>query len=392
MHKLLQQLNNFALYLLVFTIVYENWDAFGTKGAYSITYFATILYIVSWVPLFRYNLSAGLLKRFGIPLFLFICVGIVSTGWTSSYATDLPDLLKTRWYQVVVLALLVSNHIYTDKKMIWTVYTIYAVSVFFMSILAMAGIGTTYFQGRILIFGENPNGMGTKAVVAFIIVLYYLIRVKSTILKKAMAILALVGFLSLVILTASRGALLSLFMGTFILIILNKMKPIKKITMVSLGLIFIIFFFQYVLESDKAFGQRIMNSVEKGDTGRTGLWESATNIIADNLFIGVGVPKEAFLGEMYKYSGAYMDAHNIFLYVLITTGITGFVFFIWFVMRLLRDLIKSFYITGNNLFAVIFLLVVLFWSKTGGAIASIYAWFFLATLMGITYRDLNDTT
>ena len=389
MLRLFKIINNFSLYILVFTVVFENWDPFGFGGTQSITYLTTIIYVFSWIPLLKYNLRIKSLQKFFIPLLLFIFVGIISTALNSVYATNLEDLLKTRFYQLIILALLVSNHIFIEKDIIWKVLTVYVCSVFFMYILALMGIGVTYELGRINIFGENPNGIGTKAVVAFMIVLGYLFNSKQTILTLILSILGLIGFLSLIILTASRGALLSLFVGTLIMTLLINIRPIKKVVLISVGIAFILLFYQYVLDTNEVFRRRITNAVESGDIGRNELWSTALLVIEDNLFIGVGIPTSAFLTEMYKYGGGFMDAHNIFLYVLMTTGVTGFFFFMLFLFRLSRDLIKSCMISKNAMFLTIFLIIILFWSKAGAAIGSIYSWFFIAILIGSTLIDID---
>ena len=84
------------------------------------------------------------------------------------------------------------------------------------------------------------------------------------------------------------------------------------------------------------------------------------------------------LPEMYKYSGIYNGPHNVYLYVLVTTGILGFVFYMTFIIRLGKKLYTDFKQTGMILYLTIFLVVLFNMFKAGGGINKIVFWFFFS--------------
>ena len=63
------------------------------------------------------------------------------------------------------------------------------------------------------------------------------------------------------------------------------------------------------------------------------IWGRTWEMIAENLYTGIGVGQESFLSVFYKNSKEYtiltVDSHNIFLQVFVELGIVGFLLFIF---------------------------------------------------------------
>jgi O-antigen ligase len=152
------------------------------------------------------------------------------------------------------------------------------------------------------------------------------------------------------------------------------------------------FFFNYVMESNQKFKTRMELFMDEGETGRNEIWYAAFNIIEDNFIIGVGKP--AALPVMQEYLGKAMDPHNVFLYVLITTGAVGFFFFMMFIYRLGKELYLSFRDDNNALFLVIYFILLFNMAKAGGFINKTFLWFFFALLIGVAIKfntlDTNE--
>jgi hypothetical protein len=49
--------DDFALYLLVFSVTFENWNPFGLQGVFSITKMTTIFYLISSLRVFSERIS-----------------------------------------------------------------------------------------------------------------------------------------------------------------------------------------------------------------------------------------------------------------------------------------------------------------------------------------------
>ncbi|PKA96795.1 O-antigen ligase [Flavobacteriaceae bacterium MAR_2009_75] len=385
--QFLQKINKYCFFLLVFSVTFENWDPFNLSGIVSVTYMASILYILSWLPLLKSQFRLSSFKQYLIPLTLFTIIGIFSTALNSGYAESYQDSYDLRVITLIILMFLIVNHFYNDKTLVYEALNIYVISIILLYILALSGVGTEFKNGRLLLFGENPNSIGVKAVVAFLVVVSRLINDKLSLKKILLNSLFVFSTLNLIILTGSRGALLSVFLGLAVLILFMKITIWKKILLTIGGIGFSILFLGIVMKTNPAFERRIMNTIETGDTGRNDLWESSLIIIEDNLFLGVGLA--GALPEMMKYTGRLIDPHNVFLYVLMTTGLFGFLFYLIFILKLWKNLHQSFKRNGRVVFLVMLAVVLFNMGKTGGAIGKIFFWFFFAILIGSTF-DKNE--
>lgn len=380
-----ERLNKWSLILLVFSVTFENWDPFRLAGSISVTYMASGLYFLSWLPLLKKNFNLEVLKPFLIPLVIYSVIGVFATAIHNNYAEGIGDLYNQRVLQLILLMCLIIVQLYNDKSILNLVMNTYVASILAMYILFMMGVGTEMEKGRLLLFGENPNLLGMKAVIAFFIVIGKLIGKPISVPKIIGTILLIIPLLSLVIFSASRGALASIFLGLGMLIFYLKISPLKKLFIAVLGVGFSIYFFNLIVESNPVFKKRIMHTLETGDTGRNALWEAGLRIIEDNIFIGVGHP--GVLPEMYKYSGRFIDPHNTFLYVFITTGLIGFIAYMVFILRIGKELYKDFRISNQIIYLVIFIVILFNMSKAGGGIGKILFWFFFALLIGSTFKE-----
>lgn len=388
MIQLLRNINKYCLFVLVFSITFENWDPFKLVGTISVTYMASVLYILSWIPFLKTDFNPLPLKKYILPLVLFTMVGIFATALNSGYALSIQDVIVKRMVLLIILMFLIASHLYNDKTLVLQLLPVYVYSVVLMYVLFLLGMGTKFAGGRLLLFGDNPNALGLKAVIAFFIVLSNLLNKKFNYPKLISGLFFMYALLSLILLSASRGALLFLFVGIAVLVFFMKISMVKKMVLGVIGIVFSLFLFNYIIQTNVVFGKRLMRSIETGDTGRNWLWEAAFQIIEDNLFIGVGHP--GVLPEMFKYVGRAIDPHNVFLYVLISTGVIGFYFYMLFLFRLGKSIYKSFRQTGEVVFMVIFFIILFNLAKSGGGIIKLSPWFFFAILMGSTFIEQSS--
>lgn len=383
MIQLLKKVNNICLFMLVFSVTFENWDPLSLKGSISVTYMMTVLYILSWIPFLKSILTIRFLNQFVVPLAFFIVVGIISTALNSFYASSLEDIIHKRMFQLIILMFLLASHLIKEPELIKKVLIIFILSIVMMYMLFMAGQGVSFENGRILIFGENPNLIGLKSTLAFLIALGFIFYREHSLVVKGLYAMTLLPFLNLTILSASRGALLSLFLGVLILVINLKMHLWKKLVLLAGGFMFSLGMFVYILETNPVFKYRILNTVERGDIGRNDLWIAAVEAIKNNLFMGVGIPGDKSI--MFKYGGRFMDPHNVFLWVLLTTGVIGFLFFMIFIFRIGMELFKNYKSRQFSIYFIIYFMVILNMSKAGGGIGKILFWFLFGILIAGIY-------
>ncbi len=80
---------------------------------------------------------------------------------------------------------------------------------------------------------------------------------------------------------------------------------------------------------------------------RVDLWEDAISVAGSNLLFGTGVNTYAYMGRL----GDYRDTHNIYVKVLVETGIVGLALFIWLLFRTFRIGSHLVRITSDPFFA-----------------------------------------
>ncbi|MEP3374499.1 MAG: O-antigen ligase family protein [Maribacter dokdonensis] len=386
MIKLLNVINDYCLYLLVFSVTFENWDPFNFAGSLSITYLSTILYLGSWVPLIAKNFHFALLKKFVIPLLSLILVGFICSAIYSEYVEELKYAYHYRALLLIILMTFIAAHLYVKPKTLPIVLNSYIASMLLVFLLVSLGKGVSYENGRLLIFEENPNVMGAKASLAFLITVSKLINNYS--LRKALIIIPLcIPFISLIAMSGSRGAFVSLFLGFAVLLYFRRTGVVNKLAVIIFGVLGSVVLITYLLETNPIIAGRFADTVESGDIGRNSLWEAAVNVIEDHIIIGAGF--EGVKPRMYAYSGAFMNPHNIFLYVYIACGLPGIIFFLIFLLRLTKLLFLHFKQNGDSLNLVLFVIVIFNMSKQGGSIGKTLFWFFFAVLIGSTVHILS---
>jgi len=386
MIRLLNVINDYCLYLLVFSVTFESWDPFQLIGTYSVTYFASIFYLATWVPLISKNFHFSPLARFVLPLLLLIVIGFICSAINSEYVTGMKEAYNYRTLLLIVLMTFIAAHLYCKPHISSSVLNTYVASMLLVFLLVSLGNGVTYVNGRLLLFGENPNVMGSKAALAFLITISKLINNFS--IKRCIIIIAIcIPFISLTATSGSRGALVSMFFGLFVLLLFRKTGVITKWAIIAFAALVSGMLITYLLQTNPIMAERFLNTVETGDTGRNLLWDAAFSIIKDNIFIGSGF--EGVKPRMFAYSGFYMKPHNIFLYIFIACGLPGIILFLIFLTRLAKLLFRYFKKSGDSLNLVLFVIVVFNMSKQGGSIGKILFWFFFAVLIGSTVHIMS---
>lgn len=391
MNEFLQKINNFALLLFVFGVNFEYWDPFGLQGVFSISKMAAIIYIASWVPKIK-QISFKQVNYFLIPLIFYLLMEFFSSSINNIYVSSILGTFNFKLAQLLLILVLIVNHLYNSPRMLNFVLHAFIINILLLSILSIFGIGISYDdnatlrEGRLTMFGENPNIIGLKASLALIMVFYYFFEVKLKL--KIILVVVMLPLLSMLIATASRGALLAMFFGLAILLLIQQLTLVKKVVLLGLGIIFSVWLFNYIMKSNELFASRMNVFIEEGNTGRNDLWDGAIQIIRDNLIIGVG--RQGALPVMQQYIGRAMDPHNVFLYVLMTTGIIGFTFFMTFIIRLMYRLYLKFKIDKNPLFLVLFAILLFNMSKAGGFIDKTFLWFLSAILIGASLHSYNS--
>lgn len=223
---------------------------------------------------------------------------------------------------------------------------------------------------------------GPVGTANLLIIQYYLI---STLKIRCKGILktAIVIFL---ILTGSRAA----WLGFYLLFIFNVLIE-KKYRVAKFAIsIFTIAVFISLLPSLRERSMELFSISEASSRNHFVYWGAALEMFKNNPLLGVGAgcfplhvaESEYFIVfRVYAVSG---DAHNIFLKVLAENGIIGLLFFVAFLVVLLKPMIK--YVTKEHcIFKNIMLafLGTFFMNMTMNAFVMEPFWILLALLVGV---------
>lgn len=207
----------------------------------------------------------------------------------------------------------------------------------------------------------DPNFLGAFLVLNFLLILgLFLIQWKKNTKKLGMfGILGVLGVLNLiaVFLTYSRSALLMLFVGLFIfLLLLGKKKFIFVIFLI------LIFFVLVQSLTKRSEGTNLLRSVSS--EARLGSSVNTLNIIKDNFLFGVGFNSFRYAqirygllkGEEQELTHAGAGTDNSFLFILVTTGAFGFLAYIYLWIKILKyqfNIIRNSDFKYQKIFAVV---------------------------------------
>lgn len=392
MRSTLKNVNNFFLKLLAFSISFEYWNPFGLEGVFSIVKLVTVFYLISSLPVITVRFSIKNLNKYVIPLYIYLLIEAISSIINIKYVLSFNDIFNFNILQLSILLIFISNHLIYNPDQIIKVLQMYSYGIIMLSILFIMGIGADveFKEGanRLILFGENPNSIGIKAVIGLLIMLSLTLEENIGKITKVIYILSFFLIITMVSATASRGALFSFFIGSLIMILLLKKKIHIKIPIFILSGIVITYLINFFL-SNEIFYMRIMKAIEEGQTGRDELWKSSFNIFFDNPFLGVG--RSGFLPTMKIYYGSAMAAHNLFLEILASTGIMGFIFFLIFYFNMFKSSYLYYVKEKSILFILLFCVITLHVIKAGGAISSTFVWFIFILIIGSTTVITQDT-
>lgn len=248
------------------------------------------------------------------------------------------------WIPLLTISLLNVNKI--DKKI--ALYSL-------LSIIAFSLISSFIFGYKYRLSGNDVLNPITLGYYAGILVLLLITQYKINLFNIFLIIISLI----VLILTLSRGALLSLL----IILILNLKLNIKSYIIIGI-LSFLVIFITISIDSSIIFNRLNIDFGQNGNDGeaRVILWYLAFKNILNNFLFGISTTTE--IGYV----------HNIYLESLMSIGIFGFVFLLIPVSRVLLMTFKDRNNCIENLFASYTILTCMF---SGTVYNSEFFWVFV---------------
>lgn len=322
--------------LLIFIIPWENMIVLPGLGTISRTLGLSVA--AFW---FVSLLSSGYLRKphpFHVFIFLFVYWRLISSFWTIDRESTNISIRTS--LQLAVLSWLIWD-VYTTPAALKAGLQAYVLGAY----LTIGSIMGNYFtsvylsSGRVSALGFNPND--ASLIITLGIPLAWYLAVSGGGERKLDLALKLMNFAYLpaallaIVLTASRGTLVSALPGfLFVLGSFAQLKPFKRV-LIFFAFVGIIFAGQSLVpQSSLNRLSSTYQSIAAADLGgRVYIWDKTVDVYMSHPLLGVG-------------SGAGSVAvthpiHNSFLSILVDVGLIGFAFFAIAMMIVVRQAIHQ---------------------------------------------------
>lgn len=370
-----------ALILILFSFIlaYGVYDPiFGIHPNFGLSEILAILLILTSF-IFNYK---SLIKKFDINivyLFLILFFLFFSSTMYEYSSYNKPDFNLKLLICILMYYSLINLY---NKKTAYMHYSLlaYSIGVFVLIMLLNTVLinEVTVSNGRLMVFGENPNSTSARFSIAAIYFFYLAIYNPFRItLLRYMAIPMSLPILYIIMQSGSRGSFISTAISLLILIYFSKIKKLYK-SLITLILIFSLPILANIISNAGSIYDRLVESfVHQDSAGRNYIWAASLEIIANNLLLGVG--EAGYFHEVQQITGHYVDTHNLALYLLATGGIVVFSLFLLFYKNIFSNAL--FYFKRNDVLPMVLLLnITLVSLKTGGALTYLIMWVVFAII------------
>lgn len=278
------------------------------------------------------------------------------------------------------------SYFYTYPQICQYVCTTFAITCMVICIMFFAGMldGLYFFSnGRLWMFGENPNTysfvMGVGALV-----MSNELKEKRHFIIKLLCMCSILIFIMYIFLSGSRGTIV--FLG--LALIINSWSYLKthlgiSSFCVALGVVAIFAFLSKNADELVIFDR--FHDLEKGDS-REGLIKNALSLFYDRPLYGYGVNGYEYM--KLRVFNDLRDSHNMIVSIMAVSGLLGLISILTFYFQIIK-LLKS---TPQAVYSIaLFVYVFCISMKTGGIITYSLMWITYATVLAQTYTIKNKT-
>jgi O-antigen ligase len=225
----------------------------------------------------------------------------------------------------LLLLLLIAYNLILDKRTGERALLVLIISCATLGILMLSGIATDVDRGgRSSVVGADPNEIGMVLSLGVIALIGYAFNGRGRGFVTRSLIWASFGLLSAAIVsTGSRGALVALVSGILAWgLLFGSRRQYSRYTVLLVAVVSIGILLSFVYSSETAM-TRWDDALQKGNTaGRDKIFSASWQMFLEQPLTGWGPVNYGF--ELGSRTGKlYRGAHNLYLYVLIETGLAG---------------------------------------------------------------------
>ncbi len=182
-------------------------------------------------------------------------------------------------------------------------------------------------KGRVVSVFENPNILAAYLTITFPLLLYKTIKA-STKAAKLLGFFSILTVVACTVFTWSRAAWVAMILSIIIMGLINSRKTFKVLFVLLLSLPVVSFFIPHSVVN------RFMSIGSMADSStyyRVYTWRGSFEALKDYFFGGMGYGTSAYMEIYPQYAYAGMEAvehsHNLFLQIMLSAGIFGFLIF-----------------------------------------------------------------
>ena len=327
---LVKQLQNFALYLYFFFVNFQELSFFGLNN-FSIPKFTILIYLGTIAIQHRHYIRISNLKKIMGPLLAFfgllIIVNLFNINNLSARFFDFAI------FQNIILFWILINHGRKDIRAMENALLILALGSILLAVFYNAGIGVEYGEvygvTRITLFGDNSNITSIRMVISILIIITTVVQDRLRIgLYRFLLLIPIIIMINLMAETGSRVGFISLALAFIVGTLFYKAKNNwNKIFVIIAGSLSFSLFLTFILKSEMLVLRLVKTVVDNDLAGRDYIWENIITVIQSNFIFGIGQTG-------YFSIFGLGSPHNVFLEVLIYTGIIGLVLYLIFILRI----------------------------------------------------------
>ena len=298
--------------------------------SYSVSFFMVGLYAISIIPILTMKFNAVVIKYTTVLICPVLFYLLLALSNALQNVTGQP-VFDTTIVSCIVLFICLLIHSEYDSKALHLGIIGLGIGTIILSILFPFGIGVTYTEDRLQMFGANANTVGYimylgSAIIAqeFIIRDYFRLK-----MFKFIFIIPLFLAVPMVLESGSRITTMLLFVLLLILILTYPTKyKLVKVMICLTGLIVTCILFINLMTSDSVIAHRMMLAFNDHDTGgRTDIWNVYIPHVIQNPIIGVGKTGQTIISQMHYGKLSHIlggvSPHNVLIEVALYTGFVG---------------------------------------------------------------------
>jgi len=326
-----KKLQNYALYLYFFFVNFQELSFFGVNN-FSIPKFTILIYLVTIMIQHKDYIKISYIKNIiGTILAFFGLLTIISL-------LNINDLSARFFnfglFQNIILFWILINHGRKDIRAMEKAMLMLALGSIVLTLFSIADIGVSIDDnGRKTIFGDNSNIISLRMVISTLIIFLTVAQNRLQIgLYRFLFLIPVISMVQLMADTGSRKGFISFSLAIIVGILFYKAKNNwNKIAVIIVGTFSFAYFLRFILNSEVIM-LRILKTAasENADEvlgGRGEIWNNLFTVIQNNFIFGIGET-----GYFALFGLA--SPHNVFIEVLIYSGIIGLVLYLIFILRI----------------------------------------------------------